>query len=155
CVPRAGLACCPRAAGAVAAAFGVAAAAVVVWAVTGVAAVSAGLAGAALAAGGAMIALIGRNLKFHSAAGASKATPTSLESLAKPSISTSIVQAPSARSLNEYRPFSSVVVNSFLSPLIAVTDAPGTGRPPNLTVPWCSAAIRPATVMQTAKNRPR
>src|ERR1017187_1837461 len=96
-----------------------------------------------------------RRDRFHSAAGASKATPTSLESFPKPSISTSIVHAPSARSAKEYRPFSSVVVNSFLSPLLAVTVAPGTESPPDLTVPWCSAAMRPVAVIQTAKSRPR
>ena len=107
------------------------------------------------AAAAAVMALIDRNLRFHSGEGASKAIPTSFESLAKPSISTSMVHEPSARSANEYRPFSSLVVKSFLSPLVAVTDAPGTGSPPDLITPWCSAAIRPATATQTARRRPR
>ena len=49
-------------------------------------------------AGGAVIALSGRNLRLHSAAGASNAMPTSLESLAKPNISTSTFHTPSASS---------------------------------------------------------
>ncbi len=113
--------------------------------VPGVAGVPAGAAAAAevtaAAAAGDLISASERNFSVNCAAGASNAIPTSVESLAKPTISTSIFHTPSGRSLNAYRPFSSVVVTCFLSSLVAVTDAPGTGSPAAVTVPWCSAAI--------------
>ena len=43
----------------------------------------------------------GRNFRLHSAAGALNAIPTSLDSLAKPNMSTSIFHVPSASSANE------------------------------------------------------
>src|SRR5436189_4254524 len=42
------------------------------------------------------------------------------------------------------------MATNFLSPCVAVTVAPGTGRPPNLTCPWCSAAARLKTVNNVA-----
>ena len=92
-------------AGFVAGAAGLSVAVVVAAGVAGVAAAAAEVAGVGTgvgAGGGAIIAAIGRKLSVHSGAGASGATPISLESFAKPSISTSIFQVPSASSGNAY-----------------------------------------------------
>ena len=59
---------------------------------------------------------------------------TSCAAAAKPVIATAMLHLPSARSGNEYRPWSSVIEDSFLSPCVAVTVAPGTGR--LLKVTW-------------------
>ena len=118
---------------------------------------AAGVAGAGTAGAGgvgARLAPGGRSFRSQSAGGASDAIPTSRVSLAKPIISTSMVHVPSANSGNEYAPWSSVVVTIFLSPCVAVTVAPGTGNPPDLTAPWCSAAIRPLTAMPGGHEAP-
>src|SRR6185437_2482417 len=94
----------------------------------GAAGVAAG-AGAAAAAIAALIAAADMSFRSHSGLGACGVTATSLVFLPKPSMSTVMVQTPSSRSGNEYMPFSSVVVATFLSPFTAVTDAPGTGMP--------------------------
>src|SRR6516165_8950289 len=43
---------------------------------------------------------------------------------------------------------------NFLSPWVAVTVAPGTGRPPDWTTPWCSEANRTVPVSKNAARRP-
>jgi hypothetical protein len=95
------------------------------------------------------------NFSAKSAEGASEATPTCRAILSKPSISTSIVQVPSANSAKLNAPCGSVVVTICLSPWLAVTVAPGKARPPAFTVPWYSEAISPVTAMHAATRRPR
>src|SRR5262244_1292049 len=45
------------------------------------------------------------------------------------------------------------MATNFLSPCVAVTVAPGTGKPPNFTYPWCSAAARLRKVSKAAASR--
>ncbi len=143
--------------------FGVADAGVVEDAAA-VAPVAAGVAGVAAAGGfggdrrSATSALIisGESRRISQmAGGAPGATPTSVVILVKPSISMVSVQLPSARSGNEYTPCSSVVVTCFWSPIVAVTVAPGTGSPPDMTWPRCSEAISPVTAIQAIRRRPK
>src|ERR1700733_5667190 len=61
-----------------------------------------------------------------------------------------MVQTPSARSGKEYAPCRSVTALNFFSPCVAVTVAPGTGKPPNVTSPCCSEANRLNTTNPTA-----
>ena len=98
--------------------------------------------GGAAAGGGAdaLISSNGRSFSSHSGLGALGAMATSFLSAAKQSMSTCRFHTPSARSAKEYRPCGSVTATTFLSPMVAVTVAPGTGRPANLTTPWCSEA---------------
>ena len=63
-----------------------------------------------------------------------------LETPVKPDISTSMVQSPGPRFGNTNIPPSSVEVTIFWSPRVAVTLAPGMGKPPTFTLPRCSVA---------------
>ncbi len=100
-----------------------------------------------------LISLTASNCISHSGLGASDATATSFVSGAKHSISTFIVQMPSVdRERIALRPGWRQLPLS-LSPWVAVTVAPGSGRPPNfLTTPWCSEATR-ADIARQAKTQ--
>ena len=78
--------------------------------------------------GGGALALIwskGSSFSSHSGAGAPGATATSRSRGSKQSISTRIVQVPSARSANEYTPCASVTAVKCLSPWVAVHGGAG------------------------------
>ncbi len=118
------------AAGAAAGEFGAGAAA----AVPVVAVDAAGAAGV----GGAIVAFISAKVSSfssHLGLGASGATATSLVIGENVCISTLMDQTPSAKSGNVYAPLGSVTAVKLLSPCVAVTVAPGSGSPPNVTVP--------------------
>ena len=110
-------------------------------AVAGVPVVAAGAVGR-VAGGGAepLISSNGISFNSHSGLGALAADATSIFSVVKQSISTCMFQTPSGRSGKLYTPPGSVIATIFFSPIVAVTVAPGTGRPANFTTPWCSEA---------------
>src|ERR1043166_9457291 len=59
-------------------------------------------------------------------------------------------QVPSPSSGNLYSPLSSVMTEKRVSPRVAMTEAPGTGTSPNLTIPWCSDAANVTTESRIA-----
>src|SRR5690348_1460823 len=85
---------------------------------------SSGAAGAVIAVTGPVN---GGKVNFHSDGGAPGATVTSCCIVAKQSISTRMIQFPSARSGKEYQPCASVMTPIFCAPCVAVMVAPGTG----------------------------
>src|SRR5205807_929369 len=96
----------------------------------------------------------GTIVSVNAVAGASADTTTSCLIVEKPSIATSIVHGPSARSARRYRPSSSVTVERVAPACVAVTVAPGTGRPENVTWPrWSAADAVLAAAITT--NKPR
>src|SRR4051794_26835263 len=64
-----------------------------------------------------------------------------------------MVHVPSGRSANEYAPCKSLMVENVFSFCVAVTLAPGTGRPPKRTTPWCSAASNNCTSARTLATK--
>src|SRR4051794_3155715 len=99
-----------------------------------------------------LISSNGSSFSSHCGLGALGAMATSCLTGVKQSISTWKFQTPSARSPNVYTPCGSVTATFFWSSFVAVTVAPGSGRPPNLTCPWCWTAARRSAI--AAARRP-